>query len=120
MYHFRALARAEISLLGMALILDLTKRNVTAVATSIQTSMDNMDTSLKHDFVLAAISVIPAAILWIALDQLFLGLMLGMALFAAAEFGYPAYRAGTLDFTRAIEFATNLRTMIRTRVARRA
>lgn len=82
--------------------------------------MEPISTSIEHDFVLATISVIPAAILWIGFDHLFTGIALGTGIFLTAEYGYPTYRAGRIDLTPVIEFASNIRTMIRTRVARGA
>lgn len=101
----------------MAKTLDLKQRKETPVQPSSYTRMEPIPTSLEHDFFLAMISVIPAAILWIAFDHLFLGIMLGAAIFVTAEYTYPAYRAGRIDFSSVIEFSNNVRTMIRTRVA---
>lgn len=82
--------------------------------------MEPISTSIEHDFVLAMISVIPASILWIGFDHLFLGIALGTGIFLTAEYGYPAYRAGTLGVAPLVEFVSTARNMIRTRVVRRA
>lgn len=79
--------------------------------------MEPISIPLERDFFLAMISVIPAAILWIAFDHLFLGVLLGVAIFTTAEYGYPAYKEGRIDLSPLFEFANNLRSMIRSRIA---
>lgn len=104
----------------MARVLNLKTRKDTPSGASTYIPMEPISTSIEHDFVLAMISVIPAAILWIGFDHLFLGIVLGASIFTVAEYGYPAYRGDTLDFSPVVTFAANLRNMIRTRVARGA
>lgn len=82
--------------------------------------MEPISTSLEHDLFLATISVIPAAIMWIGFDQLYGGIALGVSIFLAAEYGYPAVRDGKVDLAPVTAFASNLRTIVRSRVARRA
>lgn len=82
--------------------------------------MEPISTSIERDVFLAAISVIPAAIVWIALNHFYLGATLGVAIFLAAEYGYPAIRSGKIDISPVLATLANLRGMIRSRVARRA
>lgn len=82
--------------------------------------MEPISTSLEHDLFLATISVIPAAIMWIAFDRLYLGIVLGISIFLAAEYVFPAYKAGRIDLSPVIAAITNVRDMIHTRVARGA
>jgi|GEM_PF-5544618 len=82
--------------------------------------MEPISTSLERDLFLASISVIPAAIMWIAFDRLYLGIALGISIFLAAEYVFPAYKAGKIDLSPVVAAITNVRDMIRTRVARGA
>ena len=82
--------------------------------------MERITTPIEHDVFLAAISVVPAAILWIGMDQLYLGLALGAGIFLTAEYGYPAYKEGRLDLSAIRAFAANARESIRSRVTKSA
>lgn len=104
----------------MAKTLDLTPRKEAPPAASSHVSMEPISTPLERDFFLAMISVIPAATLWIGFDHLLLGIFLGAAIFTIAEYSYPAYKEGRINLSHLIEFANSVRSMIRTRVARRA
>lgn len=104
----------------MARTLDLSPRKKTPSQASSVVPMEPITTSLERDVFLASISVVPAAILWIAFDHLYLGILMGGSIFITAEYILPAYRAGTLDLQPLIGMAQNLRSVIRTRVARGA
>lgn len=104
----------------MAKTLNLKNRKETHSQASSQTPMQPISTPIERDFFLAMISVIPAAIVWIGFDHLYLGIMLGASIFVFAEYSYPAYKEGRIDFTPVIDFFANVSQMIRTRVARRA
>ena len=78
----------------------------------------SMETSLRHDFFLASVSVIPAATVWVATNRLYFGVALGASIFLAAEYGYPALRRGHVDFAFAIRFLAAIRESIRSRAAR--
>ena len=77
-------------------------------------------TSLTRDMFLATISVVPASIVWITLDHFYLGIALGVAIFLAAEYGYPVLRSGKIDIAPVVASFSNVRDMIRSRVARGA
>lgn len=104
----------------MAQTLNLKVRKETPSHASAEAPMEQISTPLERDFFLAMISVIPAAIVWIGFDHLYLGIMLGAAIFIIAEYSYPAYKEGRIDFSSVLDFFANVRAMIRSRVARRA
>lgn len=69
---------------------------------------------------LATISVVPASIVWIALDHFYIGTTLGVAIFLVAEYGYPAYKSGRIDLAPIFNFVSEMRESIRSRVTSRA
>ena len=79
-----------------------------------------METSFKYDLLLAAVTVIPAATVWIFTNRLYFGVALGSALFLAVEYGYPALQKGSLDLSPLVRFSTQMRDMVRTRAVKRA
>jgi hypothetical protein len=101
----------------MARVLDLKSRKETAEAASSEVMEPSA--SLSHDFFLAAITVVPAATLWIGFDYLYTGIALGAAVFLTVEYVVPAYRAGTPYFAPLASTIAALRALIRTRIARR-
>lgn len=78
-----------------------------------------MENSFARDFFLATISVIPAAILWVTMENLIVAFALGATIFLSAEYVYPAYRAGRIGMPSARVFS-EIRDAIRLRIARRA
>ena len=88
-----------------------------------RTSTDVMNTrknTFGTDIFLAAISVVPAAVVWIFADQLYTGIALGITIFLAAEYGYPAYKTGRINVEPALRFISHARESIRSRVTSRA
>lgn len=101
----------------MAQTLNLKVRKESTSQASSETPMEHISTPLERDFFLASISVIPAAIVWIGFDHLYLGIMLGIALFIFAEYSYPAYKEGRIDLTHVTQFIATMRSVVRTRLA---
>lgn len=82
--------------------------------------MEKNTSLFKNDIVLAAISVIPASIVWVFTEHFYAAIALGAGIFLAAEYGYPALKNGTINTEPAFRFFSQLREMIRSRVARGA
>lgn len=77
------------------------------------------ETSTTHDIVLAAISVVPAAILWVFVGLPFLAAAaIGIGLLLGVEYGYPALKSGRIDIELALRQASQLRESIRARSVR--
>ena len=70
---------------------------------------------------LAAFSVVPAAVLWIFMGiPLIAAAALGVGIFLAIEYGYPAYKDGRIDVEPALRLISQLRESIRSRDTSRA
>lgn len=91
--------------------------------TPLSASTYSMETTtpIHRDVFLAAISVIPASILWIAGGRSFLAaLAFGVGIFLAAEYGYPALKSGRIDIEPVLRFISQVRDSIRARATKGA
>ena len=89
--------------------------------------MMEYETSISHDIVLAAITVVPFSILWVVYNNFLGGLAIALLAFVVYEYGVPMLRGKKYDLQPIkesllvlLQSLKQLSDLIRSRVVRRA